>query len=91
MLKRKGYDHKSYHQRNKTETIFSVIKRMFGDNVTSRKISTQNRELMYRVIAYNAYRITRDCLLIWHGFYTAYGLVHADQFLVKNFLIILFV
>jgi len=71
MLKRKGYDAAIYHQRNKTETIFSVIKKMFGDNVTSRKISTQNRELMYRVIAYNAYRITRDCLLIWHGFYTA--------------------
>ena len=40
------------------------LKRMFGDNVTSRKISTQNRELMYRVIAYNAYRITRNNLLI---------------------------
>jgi len=72
MLKRKGYDHKSYHQRNKTETIFSVIKRMFGDNVTSRKISTQNRELMYRVITYNVYRITRDCLLILYDFYTAF-------------------
>jgi len=71
MLKRQGYDSGTYHQRNKTETIFSVIKRMFGENVTSRKISTQNRELFHRVIAYNAYRITRDNLLIWHGFYTA--------------------
>jgi len=71
MLKRQGYDSATYHQRNKTETIFSVIKKMFGENVTSRKISTQNRELMYRVIAYNAYRITRNNLLIWHGFYTA--------------------
>jgi hypothetical protein len=26
---------------------------------------------MYRVIAYNAYRITRNNLLIWYGFYTA--------------------
>lgn len=67
MLKRQGYDTVTYHQRNKTETIFSVIKRMFGDNVTTRKISTQNRELMYRVIAYNAYRITRNNLagLVW--------------------------
>jgi len=71
MLKRQGYDSATYHQRNKTETIFSVIKRMFGENVTSRKISTQNRELMYRVIAYNAYRITMNNLLIRHGFYTA--------------------
>ena len=71
MLKRQGYDSVAYHQRNKCETIFSVIKRMFGENVSSRKISTQNRELMYRVIAYNAYRITRNNLLIWYGFYTA--------------------
>lgn len=76
MLKRKGYDSVTYHQRNKTETIFSVIKRMFGENVTSRKIATQNRELMYRVIAYNAYRITRDNLtnLAWflHGLQNNY-------------------
>ncbi len=70
-LKRYGYDKTLYHQRNKCETIFSVIKKMFGENVTSRKISTQNRELFHRVIAYNVYRITRDKLLIWHGFYTA--------------------
>ena len=75
ILKRKGYDSVTYHQRNKTETIFSVIKRMFGENVTSRKISTQNRELMYRIIVYDAYRITRDRLLIWHGFYIAYDLI----------------
>lgn len=70
MLKRQGYDGATYHQRNKTETIFSVIKRMFGENVTSQKISTQNRELFYRVIAYNAYRITRNNVLIMYGFYT---------------------
>ncbi len=70
-LKRNGYDKSIYHQRNKTETIFSVIKKMFGENVTSRKVATKNRELFYRVIAYNVYRITRDKLLIWYGFYTA--------------------
>ena len=74
-LKRYGYDESLYHQRNKTETIFSVIKKMFGENVTSRKISTQNRELFHRMIAYNVYRVTRNSLLIWHGFYTAYLLV----------------
>ncbi|KER05275.1 hypothetical protein AAA799E16_02093, partial [Marine Group I thaumarchaeote SCGC AAA799-E16] len=70
-LKRYGYDESLYHQRNKTETIFSVIKKMFGENVTSRKIATQNRELFYRVIAYNSYRITQNKSLIWDGFYTA--------------------
>ena len=75
-LKRYGCDAVTYHQRNKTETIFSVIKKMFGENVTSRKISTQNRELFHRVIAYNVYRITGNNLLIWHGFYTAISNTH---------------
>lgn len=60
VLKRQGYYAVTYHQRNNTEIIFSVIKRMFGEDVTSRKISTQNMELMCRVIAYNIYRITRN-------------------------------
>jgi hypothetical protein len=85
MLKRKGYDSGTYHQRNKTETIFSVIKKLFGENVTSRKISTQNRELMYRVIAYNAYRTTRNNLLIWYGFYTAY---YWSKLVINNFILV---
>jgi hypothetical protein len=34
-----------YHQRNKDETIILVIKRLFGEHVTSRSVKTQNREL----------------------------------------------
>jgi len=60
----------SLPSRNKTETIFFVIKKMFGENITSKKIFTQNRELFYRVIMYNAYRITRNNVLIMYGFYT---------------------
>jgi hypothetical protein len=37
----------------------------------SRGIVTQNRETMYRIIAYNCYRINRNCMLILDGFYTA--------------------
>jgi len=62
---KRRFDWKMYHHRNKAETIFSVIKRMLGEDVMSRTILTQNREIMYRVIAYNCYRITRDSLLIW--------------------------
>ncbi len=42
----------------------------FGENITSQKISTQNLELFYRIIMYNAYRITRNNVLIMYGFYT---------------------
>lgn len=45
-----------YHQRNKNETVLSVIKRMFGEHVSSRRVRAQNRELAFRCIAYNMHR-----------------------------------
>ncbi|MDE1830709.1 MAG: hypothetical protein KGI25_10350, partial [Thaumarchaeota archaeon] len=62
----------TYHQRSKVETIFSVIKGMLGDSVTSRSIVTQNRETLYRVIAYNCYRITRTYFVIFGWFLRGY-------------------
>jgi hypothetical protein len=54
-----GYPKLLYHQeRNKDETIISVIKRLFGEHVTSRSVKTQNRELSFRCIAYNMHRLT---------------------------------
>jgi hypothetical protein len=32
-----------YHQLNKDETIVSVIKRLFGEYISSRHVRTQNR------------------------------------------------
>lgn len=70
MMKR-SFDWDTYHQRSKTETIFSVIKRMLGEHIMARHIVTQNREAVYRMIAYNCYRITRNYLVILDGFYAA--------------------
>jgi hypothetical protein len=67
MMKR-GFDWKRYHHRSKMETIFSVIKRMLGEHIMSRYVLTQNREALYRVIAYNCYRITRNYLVIYGWF-----------------------
>lgn len=53
-----GYSKLLYGQRNKDETILSVIKRLFGEHITSRLIRTQNRELSFRCIAYNMHRLT---------------------------------
>ena len=53
-----GYSQVLYSQRNKDETIVSVIKRLFGEHITSRLVSTQNRELSLRCIAYNMHRLT---------------------------------
>ncbi len=43
-----GYSKLLYTQRNKNETIVSVIKRLFGEHITSRLVKTQNRELSFR-------------------------------------------
>ncbi len=48
-----------YHQRNKSETIFFVIKQIMSGDVTSRNVTTQDNEMLYRLIAYNAYRIRK--------------------------------
>jgi hypothetical protein len=48
-----------YHQSNKDETIVSVIKRLFGEHITSRLIRMQNRELVFRCIAYNVHRMVK--------------------------------
>lgn len=61
---KRGYSKTLYNQRNKNETIMSVIKRLFGECVTSRLIRTQNRELSFRCIAYNMYRLTNLVIIV---------------------------
>ena len=41
---KRGYSKILYNQRNKDETIVSVIKRLFGEHISSRLIRMQNRE-----------------------------------------------
>ena len=56
---KRGYSKIPYHQRNKDETIISLIKRLFGEQITSsRLVRTQNKELSLRCIAYNTHRLT---------------------------------
>lgn len=52
----KMYDDKTYHQRSKTETVFSVIKRMYGSWLRSRKLQNQKLEIAYKCLAYNMRR-----------------------------------
>ena len=61
-MKRRFYK-ELYCQRNKNETILSVVKRMFGECILSRSVRMQNRELFFRVIAYNMHRLT--VFLVW--------------------------
>lgn len=56
---RHGYSKKKYHQRSKIESVFFVIKRLFGAILYSKKWHTQKTELLCKIIAYNTYRLTK--------------------------------
>ena len=59
-MMRREFDETSYYQRNKTETIFSVIKRRFDSEIKSHNENMKTKELLYRVLAYNCHRM---CLI----------------------------
>jgi hypothetical protein len=54
---RREWDESLYCQRNKCETIFSVIKRKFGSEIRSHHDTMKEKELLYRVLAYNCHRM----------------------------------
>lgn len=56
---RHGYSKRKYHQRSKIESVFFVIKRLFGAILYSKSWHTQKIEVLCRIIAYNAYRLTK--------------------------------
>jgi len=62
---RREFDDTLYHQRNKCETIFSVIKRRFGSEIKSHHDTMKEKELLYRVLAYNCHRMTMISCLLW--------------------------
>ena len=62
---KRGYNKLLYNQRNKDETIVSVIKRLFGEHITSRLVRMQNRELTFRCIAYNVHRMLNLIIVRW--------------------------
>ncbi len=70
-----------YNQRNKNETVLSVIKRMFGEYITSRRARAQNRELAFRCIAYNMNRCERIIFVIIRGFLHSQNSSNARHFL----------
>ncbi|PIN89176.1 hypothetical protein COU57_06500 [Candidatus Pacearchaeota archaeon CG10_big_fil_rev_8_21_14_0_10_32_14] len=47
------FDEKTYHQRSKVETVFSVLKRKYGCSVLSKSFETQKKEVIIRMLAYN--------------------------------------
>jgi len=44
---------KRYHQRSKAESVYSVLKRCYGNHLASRKRNAQRRELHLKTLTYN--------------------------------------
>ncbi len=53
----RSFDQTRYHQRNKVETVFSVLKRKFGEALKARKFHAQIKELKIKLILYNISKI----------------------------------
>ncbi len=47
------FDREKYHQRNKVETAFSVLKRRFGESLKARKYYSQVKEIKIKIILHN--------------------------------------
>jgi hypothetical protein len=53
----KSFDQSRYHRRNLVETVFSVLKRKFGESMKARKFQSQIKELKIKLILYNISKI----------------------------------
>ena len=52
-----AFDESTYHQRSKVETIFSSIKRKYNSCLKARTFSSQKKEVLCKLIAYNIDRL----------------------------------
>jgi hypothetical protein len=52
-----SFDFSRYHQRNKVETAFSVMKRKYGESLKARKFRLQVKEIKMKVILHNLSRM----------------------------------
>ena len=60
-----------YHQRNKVETVFSVLKRKYGESLKARRYRLQVKEIKMKAIVYNLSRLISSVLIILEEFYKA--------------------
>ncbi|OPY37752.1 MAG: hypothetical protein A4E35_01034 [Methanoregula sp. PtaU1.Bin051] len=83
------FDPELYYQRIKVETVFSVLKRKFGESLKARKYRLQVKEVKIKVILYNLSRamIIFSIRIVIEEFYRAYFLktLNTGQKIVCSF------
>ncbi len=64
---KRNFPRQLYSQRNRSETIFFVVKGMMSGDITSRNDTTQDNEILLGLIAYNSYRVAKlePVVLAW--------------------------
>lgn len=70
-LAMREFNEKEYHKRSLAETIFSVIKRLFGSVLRARLFYMRVREILFKVIAYNTRRLSKIIFVYIEDFYRA--------------------
>ena len=65
---KEGYCKKTYNRRNISETVNSVVKRKMGQSIRAKKVLYQNREIIFRAIAYNIDKYVSIIFIILGGF-----------------------
>ena len=59
---KKKFDKKTYNQRNIVESLIFAFKKLFGDSVNSKLLTSANADVYCRAIAYNLFLI---CCSLW--------------------------
>jgi transposase len=59
----KEFPQKLYNKRSIIESIFSVIKRKFGQVIYSKKFKSQKNEVLFRTVAYNIDRLEKGVII----------------------------
>ena len=65
---RRNFPYDIYHQRSKVETVNSVQKRKFGDELRSRLLKMQRREMKVVDVVYNIHRYINYVVSVFVGF-----------------------
>ncbi|MCS3924834.1 transposase, partial [Methanosalsum natronophilum] len=56
---------KLYHSRNLVETMFSVLKRKYGEEIKSRKYRNQVKEVKCKILIHNIERYNSFTIIIY--------------------------
>ena len=74
------FDEEIYHQRSKIETIFSMIKRKYGDALRGKSTKTQIQEGYHKLLTHNLDRLCKLFLGLLEGFIRAAQMSSAKRF-----------